>query len=295
MGASMMLVPSASAHTPAWNTATYAYISATPNPVGVGQQVTVYMWLDNVFGAGFEAAAYAQLTNNYRFHNYNLTVVAPDGSTNTTIFSFISDPTSSQYTYIYPTQVGTYTLIFNFPGQAYNQYPGEYYAASVEVNDTYLPSIATTTLTVQQAAIPGPTGSSPLPTAFWTRPIYGSNNIWYTISSNWLGDGSPVISATGSGDLSGFNEISATQVYPGDAVGPTTGHVMWTYPLEAGGVVGGISTDGKLGDTYNEGSAYEQKFNNPIIMDGDIFYRATIGSFGSEACSPVEEQKYAKT
>ena len=32
MGASMMLIPSASAHTPAWKIPTYAYISATPNP-----------------------------------------------------------------------------------------------------------------------------------------------------------------------------------------------------------------------------------------------------------------------
>ena len=37
MSASMMLVPTASAHTPAWQIPTYAYINVAPNPVGVGQ------------------------------------------------------------------------------------------------------------------------------------------------------------------------------------------------------------------------------------------------------------------
>jgi hypothetical protein len=34
--ASMMLIPNASAHTPAWNIPTYAYIAVAPNPVGAG-------------------------------------------------------------------------------------------------------------------------------------------------------------------------------------------------------------------------------------------------------------------
>ena len=46
-----MLIPNASAHTPAWNIPTYAYIFAAPDPIGVGQTTHVYMWLDEVFGA----------------------------------------------------------------------------------------------------------------------------------------------------------------------------------------------------------------------------------------------------
>ncbi len=49
MGASMMLVPTASAHTPPWQIPTYAYINAAPNPTGVGQQVLIIMWLTNLF------------------------------------------------------------------------------------------------------------------------------------------------------------------------------------------------------------------------------------------------------
>ena len=46
-----MLIPNANAHTPAWNIPTYAYIVAAPNPIGVGQTVHIYMWLDAVYGA----------------------------------------------------------------------------------------------------------------------------------------------------------------------------------------------------------------------------------------------------
>ena len=41
MSASMLFIPSASAHTPPWSIPTYAYINVSPNPVGVGQPVQV--------------------------------------------------------------------------------------------------------------------------------------------------------------------------------------------------------------------------------------------------------------
>ena len=48
MTASMMLVPTANAHSPAWKIPTYAYINVSPNPVGTGQSVEVIMWLNLV-------------------------------------------------------------------------------------------------------------------------------------------------------------------------------------------------------------------------------------------------------
>ena len=89
-----------------------------------------------------------------------------------------------------PTAVGTYNLTFNFPGQVYGA-NGDGYPASTLINDTYLPSSASTTLTVQSTPIPAATLALRLPTDYWTRPIYGENTNWYTISSNWLGTGSP--------------------------------------------------------------------------------------------------------
>jgi len=86
MAASIILMPNANAHTPAWGIPEYAYIFAAPNPIGVGQTTHVYMWLDSVFGAAGVATvgtSEALLSNNYRFHNFNLIITAPDG-TNTT-------------------------------------------------------------------------------------------------------------------------------------------------------------------------------------------------------------------
>jgi hypothetical protein len=314
IGASTALIPSASAHTPSWNIPTYAYIVAEPNPIGVGQQMVVYMWVNQIFGDSATettdpaTTSAAMITDNFRFSNYNFTVVAPDGSTNTTIFSVVHDPTSDQYTYFTPTQVGTYTLIFTFPGQNYNYTnPNSpvltYNPKGDFVNDTYGPSSASTTLTVQQAPIATATGSSPLPTNYWTRPIYGENNYWYTISSNWLGTGSPVSSATGSGDISAFTFSaedpwgSDMERYPGDAIGPLTGHIMWTNPLEIGGVVGGNNVFGDAGFstpglTYFEGSAYEQRYSNPIILNGNIYYTQPIGftgvSSGATVCQNLQ-------
>ena len=83
---------------------------------------------------------------------------------------------------------------------------------------------------------------APLPTAYWTRPIYGENTDWYTIASNWLGIGAPNYGAwtnTG-GDAAlggGTDFLNVGQLDA--AVGSQTSHVMWTTPLQSGGVVGG--------------------------------------------------------
>ena len=88
--ASIMLQPTVSAHTPVWQIPTWAYINVGPNNVGVGQTVYVVIWLrDPMIGAA--------LTNSARFHNYNLTITAPDKTVTTKIFDVVSDPTSSQY------------------------------------------------------------------------------------------------------------------------------------------------------------------------------------------------------
>ncbi|MCL4430243.1 MAG: PQQ-binding-like beta-propeller repeat protein [Chloroflexi bacterium] len=300
MAASTSLIPNVSSHTPPYQIPTYAYIWAEPDPIGVGQTATVFMWLNQIFGVGFDTTSYALLSNNYRFHNYNFTVVAPDGTVKTTIFDVVKDSTSNQITSFTPDQVGTYTLIFDFPGQAYAQYPGQYNPNSILVNDTYLPSSATETLTVQSEPIPPAVGSSPLPTAYWTRPIYGENSDWWTISSNWLGAGSAVNPAVGSGPVSAFSTGPPINMWgaiisrnPGDAIGSMTSHVMWTKPIQSGGVVGGNSfyegggyPGTGQGVGYYEGTAYEQRFINPIIMDGILYYMAPVG-FDAPSYGPL--------
>jgi hypothetical protein len=254
MGASMILLPAANAHTPSWNIPTFAYINVAPNPVGVGQQASVIMWLDKTFDPSIA------LSNDYRFHNYNLTITKPDGSTETKIFDTVIDTTSSQFYAYTPTTTGKYTFTFTFPGQAFNQY--SHPTTSALVNDTYLPSSASTTVTVQQDAITGVVFSYPLPAEYWTRPIYGENTDWWTISSNWLG--------TGAAGYGVWTNAWAMR-NPGDAVGPLTAHIMWTKPLQSGGVAGG-NNFAIQGDTNFEGSAYNQRYTNPIIVNGKLYY-----------------------
>ena len=238
MAASMMLVPTASAHTPPWNVPTYAYINASPNPVGTGQSVEVIMWLNLVIDG-------AVIPNDVRFHNYQLTITAPDGTKTTQTWAVVADSTSAQDYYFTPTQTGTYNLTFNFPGQVYTYTEPVFsfitftYGTSTYFNDTYETSSASTTLTVQQTPISAyPT--TPLPTAYWTRPIYGYNSNWYTISSNWLGSGAPgYYGFANTFNLGGNGEQLAGA---GDLVGSLTGHVMWTKPLDMGGIVGGNQT-----------------------------------------------------
>jgi hypothetical protein len=264
MGASLFLLPTTEAHTPAWQIPTYAYLNVTPDPVGVGQRVSIGMWISRV-------APGAQIPNDIRWHNYQLSITAPDGTKTTQTWDVIVDTTSNQNYYFTPTQLGTYIINFTFPGQVYTwtMAPGFFGMAPSEyTNDTFLPSSASATLTVQEdqlAEIP----TNPLPTAYWTRPIFGTNSNWWTISSNWLGTSAPGYS---TGMLGGS--------FPGDAVGSQTAHIMWTKPLQSGGVVGGDNFVIQ-GDTYFEGTAYALRFTNPIIINGKLYYTEPVSFAGS--------------
>jgi outer membrane protein assembly factor BamB len=262
MAFSLVALPAANAHYPAWEIPIYAKIGFSSNPIGVGQRTLIYMFLGN---PPFDRAS---LLNDYRFHNYKLTITAPDGTVQTQTFDYISDPTNAQTYSFTPDQVGTYDVNFTFLGQAVNDYSHD--PNSLFVNDTYLSSSTSATLTVQEEPIPDPISSYPLPTEYWTRPIYGENTDWWSISSNWLGSGSP-----GYGGMVGPN----MRCFPGDAVGPETAHVMWTMPLQPGGVVGGNNFEIQ-GNTYFEGSAYNQRFNDPIIIYGRLYYTGPLSFTG---------------
>ncbi len=275
MSASMMLIPVANAHTPAWSIPTYAFITAAPNPIGVGQTTYIIMWLDKLWDNTLTA-------NTYRFHDYQLVITAPDGANTTETFAVVGDTTSAQDYSFTPTTVGTFTLTFNFPGQTITA--SNDLSTSAYINDTYAPSTASTTLTVQTGPVPNAITSEPLPSAYWTRPIYGENSNWYILGSNWL-------AGAGLPGYGGWGATANQQSYPvgsgvndvaGDAVGSLTSHVMWIKPLQAGGVVGG-NTIQIQGNTYFEGSAYSQRYTSPIIVDGLLYYNPPIAHSGSDS------------
>jgi hypothetical protein len=260
---SLAVLPAANAHDPGWEIPAYAKLGFSANPIGQGQTTHIYMFLGNL------PIPNSAIGNTYRRHNYNLTITAPNGTVEVTqFFEDISDPTGSQAYAFTPQQVGTYDVTFDYLGQTLtinDQPPG-----SDWVNDTFLASSAHAELVVTQEQLPNPINSYPLPAEYWTRPIYGENTDWWSISSNWLGSGSP-----GSGGLPGPN----TNVFSPDAVGPLTSHIMWTKPFQDGGVVGGDKFPIK-GNTWFEGSAYNQRFTNPIIIHGRLYYTEALSFTG---------------
>ena len=258
MTASMILVPTANAHTPAWTISTYAYLSVNPNPVGVGQTVSVNFWLDKV-----PPTAMQQYGD--RWHNMTVVVTKPDGTTET-LGPFSSDDTGGAYTSYSPSQLGNYTFVFNFGGQtAANVNPSPLTGTQnpQNVGDYYQPSTSSKVmLTVQQAAVL-PYPSTPLPTNYWTRPIFASNTNWYDISGNWLGLAPTSFAATGM--------YNATENFAPYTTAPNTAHIMWTKPYAFGGLIGGEFGNSEFGSNFVSTSQYEPKFA-PIIMDGVLYY-----------------------
>ena len=256
MTISLIILPPAYALTPPREIPTYAYLSAAPSPIGVGQRLFIVMWLDAVLpGAAVE--------NEIRFHDFKLTITKPDGTTDVQQFDIITDTASSKPYLYYPDKAGNYTFKFEFPGQKYiwNQAntPGLSTANAAYENDTYLASSSKlVSVVVQQEPIPEPITSYPMPTEYWTRPIEGQNVDWWTISSNWLGRQSPQLAEERLRD-------------PEDGAASFTPHVMWTKPIQEGGVVGGTNNF-VPGEGYYIGTTYNRRFNNPIIMYGILYY-----------------------
>ena len=257
MIASTNIVPSTIAHSPPWQIPTYAYVNVAPNPAGVGQTVNIGMWINN-------PPPDASRTYGDRWQNFKITVTKPDGTTES-LGPFASDDTGGTHTDYTPNQTGNYSFFFSFPGQilAGNNLDPTSAGASAypNINDTYLPSNATTTLAVQQQPIPS-IPQNPLPTNYWTRPIESVNDFWYTISGNWLGLSASTFSTTG--------QYNSTGNYNPYTTAPTTAHLLWTKPAAPGGLIGGefLGTDTS---NFNAPQQYQPKFA-PIIMDGILYY-----------------------
>ncbi len=255
----LVAMPMTSAHTPPWTIPTYAYIVASPDPIGIGQTVFIVFWLDKV-------PPTAGGIGGDRWTGFTVTVTKPNGDTQK-LGPFISDATSAAWT-LYPVdQVGKYTFNFNFPGQVASLYhpvsgiPGPTgpmaFGLDAYVNDTYMPSSASTTLTVQQSSVAVPP-AYPLPTEYWTRPIEGQNTEWSAIASNYL---------------RGASINDKVQL---DGIAPNTPHIMWAKPLQDGGIVGVNYAIPSV--SYYTGLSYEGRFASPLIMYGRLYYDAPLGN-----------------
>jgi outer membrane protein assembly factor BamB len=252
--ATLVALPLANAHYPAWNYTTYCYVAPTPPIVGVNQQMLIVWWLNAV------PPTSAGATGD-RWKTY-IDVIKPDG-TNDTFGPLTSDPVGGGYIYYVPTEVGNYTCVARFPGQTITGIPGE--TQSVYVNDTYAASTSMPQyFTVQQEPIPT-YQETPLPTGYWTRPVYDVNRGWgNTVMGQWLGG--PMYSS----DLYG----SAPAVVPGvrvqgitDQSAPLSPHILWTRPEWSGGIMGGYGDE-----SYYNGIAYEEFGTPQFVLEGKAYY-----------------------
>ena len=104
---------------------TYAYVGATPNPVGVGEQTLLHCGITDSVGIVYDG-----------WEGLTITVTKPDGTTQT-LGPFRSDATGGTGTIYVPEVEGTYKLQTHFPAQEYTWYIPPVFDPSLE-NQTIL-------------------------------------------------------------------------------------------------------------------------------------------------------------
>jgi hypothetical protein len=266
---------------------TYPYLVVAPNPVGVGQEVFIVMWIHGApptaFGIGGHRYNFTLEVKKPNENNFNFICPDPDNPVNK---FFISDETGATFTQYTPTTTGEYTFRLTYVGQIISRFhpetgiPGfsELYGANMPnlVNSEFLPSETTKKLIVQQKPIPDPTTAYPLPGEYWTRPIEGQNTEWADISSNWL-------AGAHIGQNYGPANAMTRDLFQRDGTAPGSPHIMWTKPIEFGGVVGG--TTEIPGIDFYSGGSYEPRFTNAISMFGRLYCHVPLHHAGISGSS----------
>ncbi|WGM90630.1 MAG: PQQ-binding-like beta-propeller repeat protein [Candidatus Bathyarchaeum tardum] len=226
---------------------TYAYIGATPNPVGVGQEVLLHVGITDYLEVATDG-----------WEGLTVTVTDPLGDV-TVLGPYRSDSTGGTGAVFVPTMVGTYTLQTSFPEQEYTWTPGG--RAPLGGGDLlYLASTSDVLeLVVQDEQITYYQANS-LPNEYWSRPIDAQLREWWTIAGSWLeGSGR-------GGVVMPYND------------GPETAHILWTTALTMGGLVGGDM--GEYGMVC--GDAYEGKYIDALIINGILYYNKFEAQGGND-------------
>jgi hypothetical protein len=244
--------------TPDYTIDTTAYLSFTPNPIGVGQTLLVNMWTT----PGMYHAFYA--------NDYTVSIQFPNGSTITVgpFNSYLGD--ASAWFQLPVDAVGTWSFKLDYPGTYlpatnYTDRPGgfgsgifgtpgnQYYlGASV----WYKPSSTDwQNLTVQQDFVAS-WPDQPFPTGYWTRPIEPNNRNWANYIGNYPWSG--VIYYPNGRVL-----YSSNYKYTAYVTAPNTGHIAWIRQGAMAGMVGeGFGSQAFTGTSTQpsiifQGRAYE--------------------------------------
>ncbi len=229
----------------------FAYLSATPSPIGVNQIALITFRVDQ------PAAGAVSLSGH--FNGTSITITRPDKTTETKT-NLDMDATSSGWMQYTPTMTGTYYFQMHFPEQKYwyNTTGGFYGGGPSQTFYTYTADDSEMIpLVVQEEPIKYYTETPPLPTGFWTRPINAENFEWFTVTDNWLMMGYDGTSRSFAG----------TPAFAPYTSGPQSAHILWSKPVIPGGKAGG-----PLGETdFYTGISYEQFFD-AMVCNGMLFY-----------------------
>jgi outer membrane protein assembly factor BamB len=240
----LIALPTANAQATYRTKKTYAVCGLLPNPVGVGQEVLIWVGITD----------YVQNPTD-GWVGLSITIERPDGKTDT-ISDIKTDATGATGRVYVPSMVGNYTVQTHFPAQWFNWTAPPMFDPEIYGNIWYEASDSEKlTLVVQQEQVPiYPT--TPLPTEYWTRPINGQHYTWNTISANWL-------------------SRPDNTYAPNNDNAPETGHILWAKPLALGGLAGGFTGN----HNYETGDAYEGKFANAVVINGILFYNRFAQGF----------------
>ena len=215
--------------------ATHALVGVKPNPVGVGQEVLIWLGISDPLALDVQG-----------WQGLTVTVTKPDGS-NETLGPFKTDSTGSTGTIYIPNTVGTYKFQTHFPQQNYT-WPATAPRRPFTGNAIYLASDSEVTeLVVQENPVEYYPGV-PMPTEYWTRPISSQFREWSSIAGNWV--------------------TIPLNFYAPYNDAPETAHILWAKQLTTGGLVGG-----DLGENgYQTGDAYQGIWANSAIINGILYY-----------------------
>ena len=249
----LVALPAANAHDPAWNLPTYTYLGVQNNPVGVNQDVLLVFWLNEL-----PRTAVGAYGDRFRFY---VDITTPSGDKETLGGSegFLSDPVGAGYASYTPSEVGTYKIVARFPGHTYTGEPAPPPESGITPRSTqYIGDILESSesnpvyLAVQEEPIQ-PWPEAPLPTEYWTRPINSMSRSWGVIASNWLSS-----SLQQNGPTTNFAW----------GTGPESAHIMWNRPMWAGGIM-----DARFNDLGYDTVHYEGlSFSPPLILNGVLYY-----------------------
>jgi hypothetical protein len=198
-----------------------------------------------------------------RWNGFKLDITKPDGAKQTLgPYQAVSD-VGSHYVVYTPDQLGTYTIVFSWPGETVVETPALPDPTDPRLGDFYEGSTSDPAyLTVQDTPVEG-WKETPLPTEYWQRPITALNRDWGQLAANWL---------KGSWLVNDFQRWGTA---------PESAHILWTQPLTPGRI-GGLN-DAQWPTIPSNKHDYEDPWTQAIIMNGKVYQRQPNVADSSQA------------